>query len=194
MTRTYPAARLAVAVLAGVYLASVWLDGVGSDLPMRVLPRSLLYFVQVAQLFTRAATGSIDSRAEVWLCEEARWQEVDVGAYFPIDRDTKENRFHRTLHFYAQNRETMKALDWYLVAGHDGGDVEDGIARGQSIGGVRLSHIVSPPPEPGAAAPRWRRLSLVEYPKERVKYIYFTRRAQRAERCGMPARSIKDEK
>ena len=187
------AARLAIAAVAGVYLASVWLDGVGSDLPTRVLPRSLLYFVQVAQLFPKAATGAIDSHAEAWLCAEGRWQEINVGAYFPIDRDTKENRFHRALHFYPHNREVMQALDWYLVASHAGGELEDGVARGQSIGGVRLSHVVLPPPEPGATAKRWQRLPLADYPQERIKYVYFTRRAQRAERCGMPVRSITDE-
>ncbi len=186
--------RLAVLVLAGVYLASVWLDGIGSDLPGQLLPRSLHYFAQVAQLFPQAATASIDSHAEVWLCGEKRWREIDIGAYFPIDRNTKENRFHRTLHFYPHNREVMQALDWYLVAGHAAGEVDDGVAHDQSIGGVRFSHVVSPPPRPGTSARRWQRLPLAEYPKDRVKYLYFTRRAQRARRCGVPVRSIEDEK
>src|SRR6202042_3275298 len=60
------ASGIALRILAGAYLAGVWLDGVGSTLPSHLLPRVPNYFLQIAALFPRAATMSIDYRAEAW--------------------------------------------------------------------------------------------------------------------------------
>ena len=76
---------LALRILAGAYLAGVWLDGVGSTLPSHVLPRVANYFLQIAALFPRAATMSIDYRAEAWVCTDKRWEELDTLPYFPLD-------------------------------------------------------------------------------------------------------------
>src|SRR5687768_13417450 len=75
--------------VAGLYLADVWLDGVGSTLPGKVLPRSLLYFGQIAALFPHAGEKQIDYRAEGWVCAEHRCVEIDPRPWFPIDLHPK---------------------------------------------------------------------------------------------------------
>ena len=74
------------------------------------IPRPARYFTQVACLFSEAARAAIDYRAEGFSCEHRAFQEIDVRAYFPIDHDSKENRFYRALHFYREDRTTMRAL------------------------------------------------------------------------------------
>src|SRR5580698_2964863 len=131
-------ARIALTALGAAYLGGVWLDGTGSTLPSRVLPRTANYFLQVAALFPRAATMSIDFRAEGWVCRDHAWAELDTRPYFPIDPNDKENRFQRVMHFFRQDETTMHALDGYLVGAHDTATHDDGIARGAELGGVRL--------------------------------------------------------
>src|SRR5947207_1701878 len=63
--------------VAGLYLATVWFDGVGSTWPAKVTPHPWLYFAQVAALFVNAAPKVIDYRAEGWSCSEHRWVEID---------------------------------------------------------------------------------------------------------------------
>ena len=104
-------ATIALRVLAGAYLAGVWFDGVGSTLPSHLLPRVPNYFLQVAALFPRAATMTIDYRAEAWVCADRKWEELDTRPYFPLDPEDKENRFQRVMHFFRQDETTMHALD-----------------------------------------------------------------------------------
>ncbi len=177
-------ARVALRVLAGVYLAGVWLDGVGSTLPALVLPRVANYFFQVAALFPRAATMSIDYRAEAWVCSDKKWEELDTGPYFPIDPDDKENRFQRVMHFFRQDETTMHALDAYLVQRHDSGKARDGIDPDKPVGGVRLLSLRIPLPNPGEPLQRSRRLPLPAYPEEERHVWYHTPRSKAAERCG----------
>ncbi len=180
--------RTALTLLAGSYLVGVWLDGTGSTLPSHLLPRTANYFLQVAALFPRAATMSIDYRAEGWICRERRYAELDTRPYFPIDPDDKENRFQRVMHFFRQDETTMHALDAYLVDSHDSGMHEDGIGRDLGIGGVRLSSLRIPLPKPGDPLERAHRRPLSDYPEEERHVFYHTPRTTAAARCGATER------
>jgi hypothetical protein len=181
---------IALRVLAGSYLAGVWLDGVGSTLPSRVLPRVPNYFLQVAALFPRAATMSIDYRAEAWVCADRKWEELDTRPYFPLDPEDKENRFQRVMHFFRQDETTMHALDAYLVQSHATGKGLDGIDSVKPIGGVRLLSLRIPLPNPGEPLQRNRRLPLSAYPDDERHVFYHTPRSKAAERCGSPGEGI----
>ena len=176
--------RFALRILAAAYLTGVWLDGAGSAIPARVLPRTANYFVQVAALFPRAAVASIDYRAEGFVCSEGAWIELDTRPYFPIDPDDKENRFNRVMHFFRENRPTMTALDSYLVDRHNAGASEDGIPRDRSIGGVRLLSLRVPIPSPGDRLERASRRPLSHYPEAERQVFYHTPRSRLSERCG----------
>jgi len=173
-------------VFGALYLAGVWLEGVGSSIPGAVLPRMPLYFLQIAALFPHAAVNVIDYRAEGWLCQERRWQELDTRAYFPLDPDDKENRFQRVMHFFRDNRPTMHALDEYIVAGHAAGSAArpDGLAAGALLGGIRVMSLRLPLPAPDAPLARMERKPLSEYPETVRKIFYYTPTSKRAERCG----------
>jgi hypothetical protein len=182
--------QVALRVLAGCYLAGVWLDGVGSPLPSHLLPRVPNYFLQVAALFPLAATMSIDYRAEAWVCPDRKWEELDTRPYFPLDPDDKENRFQRVMHFFRQDETTMHALDAYLVARHASGKGQDGIDAVKPIGGVRLLSLRIPLPKPGEPLERNHRLPLSEVPDEERHVFYHTPRSKAAERCGSPGEGI----
>jgi hypothetical protein len=176
--------RLALRWLGGAYLLGLWLDGVGSGIPAKILPRAANYFVQVAALFPWAAVTSIDYRAEGFVCREGAWRELDTRPYFPIDPDDKENRFNRTMHFFRENRQTMVALDAYLVERHDSSEHEDGIAHDLTLGGVRLWSLRIPVPSPGDRLERMSRRPLSAYPEEQRKAFYHTPTWKLTERCG----------
>jgi len=176
--------RVALRVLAVVYLMGVWLDGAGCGIPAAVLPRAANYFVQVSALFPWAAITSIDYRAEGFVCSDGTWMELDTRPYFPIDPEDKENRFNRVMHFFRENRTTMTALDSYLVQSHDSGQHDDGIPRDRAIGGVRLWSLRIPIPAPGDRLERVSRQPLSSYPPEQRKAYYHTPRSRLAERCG----------
>ncbi|HEY4012031.1 MAG TPA: hypothetical protein VGM06_01725 [Polyangiaceae bacterium] len=173
----------ALRVLAALYLAGVWLDGTGTGIPARILPRAPNYFLQVAALFPRSAVASIDYRAEAFVCRERAWREIDTRPYFPIDRDDKENRFDRVMHFFRENRKTMNALDAYLVERHDAGEAEDGI-QGR-IGGVRFLSLRIPIPPPGSRLERTVRRPLSAYPDDERTFFYHTPSSRLRERCGL---------
>jgi hypothetical protein len=173
--------------LAGAYLLGVWLDGAGTGIPARVLPRTANYFLQVSALFPVAAVASIDYRAEGFVCGQGTWMELDTRPYFPIDPDDKQNRFNRVMHFFRDNRKTMNALDSYLVERHNSGTRRDGIPGDRSIGGVRLLSLRIPLPKPGDHLERMTHRPLSEYPEDERKIFYHTLRARVAERCGTPA-------
>jgi hypothetical protein len=179
-------AHAALLVVGGAYLAGVWLEGVGSSIPASVLPRTPLYFLQIAALFPHAATFVIDYRAEGWLCKERQWQEIDVRPYFPLDPDDKENRFQRVMHFLRDNRPTMNALDDYLVTGHDAGGHADGIPDDAKLGGIRTLSLRIPLPDPGAPLTRTEHRPLSEYPVSEHHNWFYTKASKRAARCGYP--------
>jgi hypothetical protein len=181
------ATSVALRVLAGAYLAGVWLDGVGSTLPSHVLPRVPNYFLQIAALFPRAATMTIEYRAEAWVCADRKWEELDTRPYFPLDPEDKENRFQRVMHFFRQDETTMHALDAYLVERHASGKGLDGIDPLKAIGGVRLLSLRIPLPKPGEPLERNRRLPLSAYPDDERHVFYHTPRSKAAERCGTGA-------
>jgi hypothetical protein len=176
--------RTALIVVAGCYLAGVWLDGVGSTLPRKVLPRVANYFLQVAALFPKAATMTIEYRAEGWVCADRKWEEIDTRPFFPLDPDDKENRFQRVGHFYRQKREPMNALDEYLVERHLTGQGRDGIDPLKALGGIRLLSLRIPLPNPGDPVARQHRVPLAEIPMNERHVWYHTRRSKIASRCG----------
>ncbi len=187
MDGTRPArGRVLLSVVGALYLAGVWLEGVGSGLPGAVLPRTPLYFLQIAALFPRAAVNVIDYRLEGWVCRERRWRELDPRAYFPLDPDDKENRFQRVMHFLRDNRPTMRALDDFIVAGHahGAGGGPDGVPNEEPLGGIRVLSLRLPLPEPGARLERTTHRPLTDYPKSERKYFFHTPQSKRAERCG----------
>jgi hypothetical protein len=158
------------------YLACVWVDGVGSNYPARILPQPAAYFVQIATLFPYAAVVAIDYRAEGWRCSDRRWQEIDTRPNFRMHADDKENRFYRVMHFYRSNRKTMVALDQYLVDSHNA-------SSSDRIGGVRLLSLRIPLPEPGAAVPRWSRRPVSEFHGDQRHDWYWTPASKRDARC-----------
>jgi hypothetical protein len=185
--------RIVLRVLAGAYLVGVWLEGVGSTLPSHLLPRTAVYFFQVAALFPNAAVMSIDYRAEAWVCADKKWTELDTRSFFPLDPDDKENRFQRVMHFFREHARTMRALDAYLVDGHNDGTHDDGIPKDAHIGGVRLMSLRIPLPSPGEPPHRATRLPLADYPKDERHLFYRTPKSKRAERCGASAEAPHDD-
>jgi hypothetical protein len=169
--------RYAVIALAGLYLADVWLDGVGSNAPSKILPRSILYFGQIAALFPHAGEKQIDYRAEGWICSERKWVEIDPRPWFPIDHDNKENRFYRAVQFYRENRKVMRALDEYVTAHHNA-------SHDAKIGGVRILSLRIPLPPPGTKIDPYKREELVKYPEDQRHNWYWTPGSMRRERCG----------
>lgn len=165
--------------IAGLYLATVWLDGVGSTWPAKITPRPWVYFSQVAALFVNAAPKVIEYRAEGWSCSEKRWTEIDVRPHFRIDADNKENRFQRALQFYRKNRAVMRALEDFLVKRHN--------ASGAKIGGVRFSSLRLPYPAPGEHVSPYEQRPLSSYAADLKHEWYWTPKSRRAERCGHDA-------
>lgn len=177
--------RVGLRFLACGYLAGIWLDATGSTLASTYLPLAANYFLQVAALFPSAAIASIDYRAEGYVCADGKWEELDTRPYFPIEPDDKENRFQRVMHFFRENRPTMRALDAYLVDRHRAGGHDDGIPEDHAIGGVRLSSLRIPIPNPGDRIERPRRKPLLDYPEDEKHVFYHTPRSTIAERCGV---------
>jgi hypothetical protein len=177
--------RLALVVLAVLYLAAVWIEGVRPDTLSGLVPRPLMYFTQIAALFPRAATMNVEYRAEAWICSAKKWVELDTRPYFPLDPDDKENRFQRVMHFYREHRQTMQALDAFLVGAHADGRVDDGVDKAP-IGGVRLLSLRLPLPSPGERVARPVRLPLSSYSEADRHEWYWTPKSKRAERCGGP--------
>lgn len=169
--------RYALVALAGFFLADVWLDGVGSTLPSKVLPRSLLYFGQIAALFPHAGEKQIDYRAEGYRCSDHKWVEIDARPWFPIDSDNKENRFYRAVQFYRENRKVMRALDEYIVDHHNK-------AHDEKIGGVRILSLRIPLPPPGTKIDPYKREELAKYPEDQRHNWYWSPGSLRRERCG----------
>jgi hypothetical protein len=176
--------RYALMALATLYLADVWLDAVGSNLPAKLLPRAVLFFGQIAALFPKAGEKQIDYRAEGWLCSEHKWVEIDPRPFFPIDVENKENRFYRAIQFHRYDRKVMRALDEYVTKHHNASrEPRD------TIGGVRFLSLRIPYPPVGATIEPYKRQELASYPEDQRKNWYWTPGSMRRERCGERASS-----
>jgi hypothetical protein len=172
-----PWLRPVLTVLAGVYLVSLFLNGAGSSLPRRLLPRTALYLVQTTCLFPHAARMAIDYRLEGWRCDAGRFEELDVRPHFPVHADDKESRFQRVGFFHRRNRPVMQALERYVL------ERENALQPGRAIGGIRLSSLRIPLPEPGEPVDRWSRRPLGAHPAEQIKHWYYTPRSKRPAQC-----------
>ncbi len=178
--------RLLIRVLAVGYIAGIWLEGVGSELPARYVPAPAMYFLVVAALFPSKSTASSEFRAEGWVCAEDRWQEIDTRPYFPLDPDDKENRFQRAMHFYKDWPVVVSAVEAYLVDRHNHAWDNDGIPQDRPIGGVRLSIVREPIPRPGGPVKRYVRESLADIPKKHRHPFFETAGPELERRCGHP--------
>lgn len=165
-------------LFAAVYIVTVWLDGVGSNLPAKVTPRVWLYFSQVAALFKNAGVMAIDYRAEGWSCAEKKWIEVDTRPWFQLDADNKESRFHRVMQFYRKDRKVMRALEDYVIKNNNA------TPGSPTIGGVRFLSLRIPYPKIGDRIEpiAWKKLA--EYPEDMRHHWYWTPTSQRKDRCG----------
>lgn len=171
--------RTLVGVAAALYLLCIWLDAVGTGWPAHFLPGPLRLFVQVAQLFPRAAPEVTEFRARGWRCATQKFEELDLAPYFPIHPDDKEGRFDRALFFYLKERRVHEALDAYISAAET--------RRGSATGGVMLLSLRWPIPEVGAAEARYRRIPLDEVPRAVSRhYWYVTAPDERERRCANP--------
>jgi len=176
--------RIALRALAGLYLAGLWMDGIGCNVPGHVLPRSFNLFLSVAALFTEADHYILEYRAEAWVCDERRWRELDPRPYFPIDVDNKESRFQRAMYMHHKDARTMRALDAFLVDHHNHHAGADGIGKDLPIGGVRLLALRIPFPAVGEPVPRYGWRPLEEYPKDVRHAWYRTGDTVIQQRCG----------
>ncbi|HVZ32679.1 MAG TPA: hypothetical protein VG963_09655, partial [Polyangiaceae bacterium] len=162
------------------------LDAAHSKLPRRWLPSFITYFTEAAALFPNAAQAIIDYRVEGWECSEQRWREIDPRVDFPIDADSKENRFYRALHFFRQNRPVMHALEAYLIERHNARAREAREDVGL-IGGIRTLSLRLPVPEPGEHVERYSRQPIDAHPASQRHNWYWTPASRRAENCGLPS-------
>jgi hypothetical protein len=165
--------------MALVYFAGLWLNAAGIPLD-GLVPRSLLYFMQVARLFPNAVDLTTEFRAEGYSCDERRWVELDVRPYFPLHADDKESRFDRAMFFYHRSEPVMKALDAYLVDANNR-------AGGPPIGGVLLLSLRIPVPRPGQVVRPYRPRPLADYPADFRKYWYRTSLDDARARCDQEA-------
>lgn len=167
-------------MIAAAYLATVWLDAVGSSLPAKLAPKPWVYFGQIAALFKWAGQKQIDYRAEGWVCAEKRWVEIDVRPFFPLDADNKENRFYRAVQFYRRNRQVMRALEEYVMERQN---ARAGAGAGPPIAGVRFLSLRIPYPPPGSTIEPYARKELAAIPEDQRHHWYYTPKSKLRERC-----------
>lgn len=170
-----PWLRLALTVMGALYIFAVFLEGAGGSRLHKFIPRPLLFFCQIAELFPKAATHRIEYRAEGLPCEGPAF-EVDVRPYFPIHADDKESRFDRAMFFYRSDRTTMDALEDYVMRSYN----EHATKK---IAGTVFLSLRVPLPEPGSAFPRFERVPLPDFPKEQRKVWFATSRDVVNARC-----------
>jgi hypothetical protein len=187
--RGSPAPKIALGVIAAIYLTAVFIEAAkeGSAATVLKLPRPLAYFGQLASLFPRASRRAIDYRVEGFRCKDQAWIELEPWSYFPIDQGHKENRFYRAIHFYGDahpHRPTLRALDEFVVT-HENARRTLG---GDPIGGIRLLKVTTPFGKPGEKEERYRPKPIAEYPKDQRKTLYYSPISKREERCKWIAR------
>jgi hypothetical protein len=170
--------RRALIVVACVYLLGVFFEGIGKTFLQGLLYRPFIYFAQVAALFPRAATHSIEYRVEGYRCD-GHISEIDVRPYFPIHADDKESRFDRAMHFFLKDKSTLAALAEYITDRYNR-------EHDPKVGGVILLSLRIPIPSPGSPFPRYERTALSTHPKEQRKIWYDTPRDVVMQRCAIP--------
>jgi hypothetical protein len=153
--------------LAATYLLSVWLDAAGFASATQVLPLPVRFFVQVAELFPRAAQDAVEWRAEGWRCATGRFQETDVRPLFPIRRDDKESRFYRAMFFHHRQRRVLEALEQFVVREQNRVHPKD------RIGGVMFLSLLVPIPPSGTNEDRHRWLPLADYPRTTIRHYWY---------------------
>jgi hypothetical protein len=167
--------RIALAVIAVIYFIALL-----KHPPQKSLFKPLAYFTECTKLFPEADEYALEYRLEGWSCSARVWQPLDPRPYFPMEADDKESRFQRIGYFYSGNRTVMNALDDYIVEHHDG--AADGIDG--AIGGIRLFRVRRPLPDLGDPVPRYAYAPLAPVPDDWRKNLYWTKRSNRAKRCG----------
>lgn len=174
--------RAVLVLLSLAYFFFMVLGQFRSGLAYRMLPGPILFFTQIAGLFTSAKKDDVDFRAEGWSCEKGRFQEIDIRPFFPIQFENKENRFQRTLYFYRHHQKVIESLDQYLTQNYNRtyallgkpeqlGELEKP-GKMERIGGIRFVAARTPIPNPEAKILRYHRRSLSEYPLDQIKPLY----------------------
>jgi hypothetical protein len=181
-----PAARgrrrsftLAMAAIAGLYMGSLWLTAVGSSLPGKVMPRSVVFFTEVAGLFTFATRAVTDYRVEGWSCAEQRWVELDEQGWFPTNADNKGSRFHRVFGFHRKNHVVMRALEDFVVAKNNASPEH------AAIGGVRFVGLSIPIAKLEGPVPPFERKPLSAYPAKLKSTIHATPESRALATCAL---------
>jgi hypothetical protein len=95
----------------------------------------------MAALFPKAATHSIEYRAQGYTCS-GPIREIDLRPYFPIHADDKENRFSRAMHFVRDEPTAMEALEAYVMREYNRSETD-------KIGGVSFVGLYVPIPALG---------------------------------------------
>jgi hypothetical protein len=168
--------RLALAGLAALYYAALLKHPTNEG-----AWRPIAFFTNATCLFPRSDSYSIEYRLAAWSCTDVKWEPLDPRPYFPIQADDKESRLQRVAYFYKSNRTVMRALDAFVVDGHDHG-APDGVAG--RLGGIRLFEVLRPLPAPGDAFDRYVFDPLAELPKTGLREAYYTPGLERRSRCG----------
>jgi hypothetical protein len=177
-----PILRRALIAFSALYLTCVWLDATSGKIDP-YLPQPFRFFVQVAQLFPRAAQNPIEWRVQGYRCAIGKFEELDIAPYFPIHASDKESRFDRAMHFFMNDAKILRRLARYIT------DQESRLGPDHKIGGVMLFSLRWPLPsiEDHATEPPYQRLALYDVPREIERhYFYVTSEAEREKNCGPP--------
>ena len=165
--------RSAIMFLAGAYLLLILLDALVPKTVYARVPGPILYFAQISALFPYAKTIDTDFRAEVWVCRDGLFREIDTRPFFRIQADNKENRFSRVMYFYRNSPLVLSGLGRYIAgrANADAKSAPEDSADGY-IGGVRLSVVYDTIPPPTGKPVRYLRKPLDAYPPDARKVWY----------------------
>ncbi|MCA9522288.1 MAG: hypothetical protein KC609_15010 [Myxococcales bacterium] len=179
--------RIALGVLAALFLLCMLL-GVLRSPRQRWFPRPFRFFTQIACLFPYAKRANLDYRVLAYSCDAKRYAELDVRPFFPVNREHKENRFHRAIYFYRRHRRVLQSVEKYLVARYRELLLRTGGAPGTSevrgpIGGVLITKVRQSLPPVGSRMPRYRRLRLRDYPRSSIWTVYRTPKSLIRQRC-----------
>jgi len=171
-----PTLRRGLVVVAAFYIFVMFMEGIGAS-PTSALYQPFLLFCQTAALFPRAATHSIEYRAQGYTCS-GHVVEVDVRPFFPIHADDKENRFSRAMHFVRGEPAAMEALEAYVMR-------EYNRSASDKIGGVSFIGLYVPIPPQGSSFPRNEHKPLSDFPKDKDvrKVIHVTPHETVLRRC-----------
>ena len=169
-----PWLRRVLVAIGALYIVMMFMEGVGASLT-GIVYQPILLFCQTAALFPRAATHSIEYRAQGYTCS-GHVVEVDVRPFFPIHSDDKENRFSRAMHFVRDEPIAMRELEAYVMREYNRTEAD-------KIGGVSFVGLYVPIPQPGTPFPRNERAPLASFPKDVRKVIYVTPHDTVLQRC-----------